>query len=228
MSSDAAVRAVPYDALKRAIDIAAASLLLIVLSPVLLIAALAVRLALGSPVLFTQDRPGMHGRIFRMVKFRTMRALTPGEPPGPESDARRLSGFGRWLRASSIDELPELWNVIRGEMSLVGPRPLLPEYLPLYSNVQARRHEVRPGITGLAQISGRNAIDWPTRLALDVQYVDQRSLLLDVRILLLTILRVVRREGVAQAGRDTVDRFVGDSHRSDMKSPVLPKLDDHA
>ncbi len=214
MSSDTAVRAVPYDALKRAIDLAAASLLLIVLAPVLLVAALAVRLVLGAPVLFIQDRPGRGGRIFRMVKFRTMRAPTPGESPGPESDARRLSAFGRWLRASSIDELPELWNVLRGEMSLVGPRPLLPEYLPLYSSIQARRHDVRPGITGLAQVSGRNAIDWSTRLALDVEYVDRRSLLLDARILLLTVLRVVRREGVAQSGRDTVDRFMG---ASDLK-----------
>jgi len=210
MSREDAVRAVPYDAFKRVVDFVAASLLLIVLSPLLLGTALAVRLALGTPVLFTQDRPGRHGRIFRMVKFRTMRAPRPDEPPGPESDAQRLSPFGRWLRATSVDELPELWNVVRGEMSLVGPRPLLPEYLPLYSSVQARRHEVRPGITGLAQVSGRNAIDWSTRLALDVEYVDRRSLALDARILVLTVLRVVRREGVTQSGRDTVDRFVGD------------------
>ncbi len=168
-----------------------------------------VRRKLGSPVLFTQVRPGLHGKPFRMVKFRTMTdardssgALLP--------DAKRLTPFGRFLRASSLDELPELWNVLRGEMSLVGPRPLLMEYLPLYSPDQARRHEVRPGITGWAQVNGRNAISWADKFALDVWYVDHRSLWLDVRILWLTVRKVLVRDGISAAGEATMPKFEGD------------------
>jgi lipopolysaccharide/colanic/teichoic acid biosynthesis glycosyltransferase len=175
----------------------------------LLVLAWQVRRKLGSPVLFTQVRPGMHGKPFRMVKFRTMTdacdasgALLP--------DAQRLTTFGRFLRASSLDELPELWNVLRGEMSLVGPRPLLMEYLPLYSPQQARRHEVRPGISGWAQVNGRNAISWADKFALDVWYVDHRSLWLDVRILWLTVRRVLARNGISAAGEATMPRFEGD------------------
>lgn len=164
---------------------------------------------LGRPVLFTQLRPGLHGKSFRMVKFRTMTnkrdangALLP--------DAQRLTPFGQFLRASSLDELPELWNVLRGEMSLVGPRPLLIEYLPLYSPQQARRHEVRPGITGWAQVNGRNAISWADKFALDVWYVDNRSQLLDIRILWLTVRRVLVRDGISAAGEATMPRFEGD------------------
>jgi lipopolysaccharide/colanic/teichoic acid biosynthesis glycosyltransferase len=163
---------------------------------------------LGSPVLFSQVRPGLHGKPFRMVKFRTMTderdssgVLLP--------DAQRLTPFGRFLRASSLDELPELWNVLRGEMSLVGPRPLLMEYLPLYSPEQARRHEVRPGITGWAQVNGRNAISWTDKFALDVWYVDHRSLWLDVRILWLTVRKVLVRDGISAAGEATMPAFTG-------------------
>jgi len=198
-----------YESTKRAMDLCAAATLLLMLSPVMLLAALTVRQSLGAPVLFVQERIGRAGARFRMVKFRTMLASAPGEEPGPESDARRLTRLGRVLRSTSIDELPELWNVLRGEMSLVGPRPLLPEYLPLYSARQARRHEVRPGITGLAQVSGRNSLDWPSRLELDVRYVEERSMSLDLRILWLTIWKVLRRDGIAQEGRETMERFNG-------------------
>lgn len=198
-----------YDAVKRSIDLVAAAAGLILLSPLLLILALVVRTRLGAPILFRQIRPGLHGELFEMVKFRTMRALRPGEVESVENDAARLTKFGRMLRATSLDELPELWNVVRGEMSLVGPRPLLREYLPLYSAVEARRHEVRPGITGWAQVNGRNALDWPSRFALDVWYVDHRSFTLDLRILLRTISRVLRRDGIAQAGTDSAQRFTG-------------------
>ena len=166
------------------------------------------RRKLGSPVLFTQVRPGVHGKPFLMVKFRTMTderdasgALLP--------DAKRLTPFGRFLRASSLDELPELWNVLRGEMSLVGPRPLLMEYLPLYSPEQARRHEVRPGITGWAQVNGRNAISWADKFALDVWYVDNRSLWLDVKILWRTVRKVLVRDGISAAGEATMPKFTG-------------------
>jgi lipopolysaccharide/colanic/teichoic acid biosynthesis glycosyltransferase len=169
-----------------------------------------VRLCLGSPVFFTQTRPGLFGRTFTMVKFRTMTdardrsgALLP--------DVERLPPFGRWLRSSSLDELPELWNVLRGEMSLVGPRPLLTEYLPLYTPDQARRHDVRPGITGWAQINGRNAIGWPEKLRLDVWYVAHHSLALDVRILRATASRVLRRQDVSADGEATMTRFTGET-----------------
>jgi lipopolysaccharide/colanic/teichoic acid biosynthesis glycosyltransferase len=176
--------------------------------PLLAGLALIVRLQLGSPVLFTQRRPGLHGRPFTLVKLRTMTEVgDTGLVERPDSE--RLTRFGRVLRATSLDELPELWNVLRGDMSLVGPRPLLMEYLPLYTPMQARRHEVRPGITGWAQISGRNAIRWDDRFALDVWYVDHHSLWLDLRILAMTFLRVVRREGISQEGHATVQPFRG-------------------
>ena len=195
--------------MKRIFDLIASSIGLLVLALPLLVLAWQVRRKLGSPVLFTQVRPGLHGKPFRMVKFRTMTderdasgALLP--------DAQRLTPFGRFLRASSLDELPELWNVLRGQMSLVGPRPLLMEYLPLYSPEQARRHEVRPGITGWAQVNGRNAISWADKFALDVWYVDHRSLWLDVRILWLTVRKVLVRDGISAAGEATMPKFEGD------------------
>ncbi len=195
--------------MKRLFDLLASAIGLVILAIPLALLAWQVRRKLGSPVLFAQVRPGLHGKPFRMVKFRTMTdardasgALLP--------DAQRLTPFGRWLRATSLDELPELWNVLRGEMSLVGPRPLLMEYLPLYSSEQARRHEVRPGITGWAQVNGRNAISWADKFALDVWYVDHRSLWLDVRILWLTVRKVVVRDGISAAGEATMPRFEGD------------------
>ena len=162
----------------------------------------------GWPVLFTQTRPGLNGRLFRMFKFRSMsnRRDARGELL---PDAERLTSFGRFLRASSLDELPELWNVLRGEMSLVGPRPLLMEYLDRYTPLQARRHEVRPGITGWAQVNGRNAISWEQKFELDVWYVDHRSFWLDVRILWLTALKVLRRDGISAAGDATMPKFMG-------------------
>ncbi len=182
--------------------------LLLLAVPLALLAWL-VRRKLGSPILFTQVRPGLHGKPFRIVKFRTMTdARDASDTLLP--DAQRLTRFGRFLRASSLDELPELWNVLRGDMSLVGPRPLLMEYLPLYSPEQARRHEVRPGITGWAQVNGRNAISWTDKFALDVWYVDHGSLWLDVRILWLTVRKVLVRDGISAAGEATMPRFEGD------------------
>jgi len=163
---------------------------------------------MGSPVIFRQERPGLHGRPFRMIKFRTMRNATDAAG-NPLPDAQRMTRVGTFLRSSSIDELPELWNVLRGEMSLVGPRPLLMEYLPLYSPEQARRHDVKPGITGWAQINGRNALSWDEKFALDVWYVDNRSFLLDLKILALTVKKVVVREGISQQGQATMEKFRG-------------------
>ena len=197
----------PYDIVKRAGDVTAASIGLVLASPVLLIVAVMVRTRLGSPVLFRQPRPGRGGRIFTMAKFRTMKDADPAR--GLISDADRLTPFGRRLRSTSLDELPALWNVLRGDMSLVGPRPLLVEYLERYSPTQARRHEVRPGITGLAQVSGRNALTWEDRFALDVEYVDRRSLRLDLRILWLTVATVIKREGVTAEGSATMPVFRG-------------------
>lgn len=195
--------------LKRAFDIFCSALALLLLWPVLLILYVLVRVNLGSPALFRQQRPGLHGRPFIMIKFRTMLdALHTDGNPLP--DDVRLTRFGRLLRATSLDELPELWNVLKGDMSLVGPRPLLMEYLPLYSAEQARRHEVRPGITGWAQVNGRNALSWPEKFALDVWYVDNRSLLLDIRILLLTVKKVFVREGISADGQATTSRFTGE------------------
>lgn len=197
---------------KRLFDVVVALLALLALAPLLLAIALAVKLFLGAPVLFSQQRPGLHGRPFRLVKFRTMRDAVDARGR-PLPDAERLTRFGRFLRASSLDELPELWNVLRGEMSLVGPRPLLMEYLPLYSPEQARRHEVRPGITGWAQVNGRNALSWEDKFALDVWYVDHRSMVLDLRILVLTVWRVLRPQGISQAGHATAEPFRGSGPR---------------
>ena len=189
-------------------DVLAAGAALLLLALPLALLGLMVRRKLGSPVLFRQVRPGLHGRPFMMVKVRTMT-----DERGADSellpDAQRLTPFGRFLRATSLDELPELWNVLRGEMSLVGPRPLLMEYLPLYSPEQARRHEVRPGITGWAQVNGRNALSWEERFKLDVWYVDHRSLWLDLRILWLTVRKVIVREGISAHGEATMPRFTG-------------------
>src|SRR5215217_1251385 len=193
---------------KRLMDIGISIAALTVLSPVLLVVWLAVRREMGSPALFRQVRPGLKGRPFEMVKFRTMRDSTA--PDGSLlPDADRLTPFGRWLRASSLDELPELWNVLRGEMSLVGPRPLLMEYLPLYSAEQARRHDVRPGITGWAQVNGRNAVSWARKFELDLWYVERHNLWLDVKIIFLTLDRILKRDGISSAGSETADRFEG-------------------
>ena len=194
--------------MKRLFDLLLSFGLLLALAlPLLLLWGL-VRRKLGSPVLFRQVRPGLHGRPFMMVKFRTM-TDEHGADGELLPDAQRLTPFGRFLRAASLDELPELWNVLRGEMSLVGPRPLLMEYLPLYSPEQARRHEVRPGITGWAQVNGRNALSWEERFKLDVWYVDHRSLWLDLRILWLTVRKVIVREGISAQGEATMPRFTG-------------------
>ncbi len=194
--------------MKRLFDILVSLGVLFVLAlPLLLLAGL-VRHKLGSPVFFCQVRPGLRGRPFKMVKFRTM-TDERGADGELLPDALRLTSFGRFLRASSLDELPEFWNVLRGEMSLVGPRPLLIEYLPLYSSDQARRHEVRPGITGWAQINGRNAVSWDQRFQLDAWYVDHQSLWLDVKILWLTVRKVLIREGINAQGDATMPRFTG-------------------
>ena len=194
--------------MKRATDIFLALCAVLLLAPLALLLAMLVSFFLGRPVLFKQQRPGLHGRPFTLYKFRTMSdvSLASGQLL---SDADRLTRFGRWLRATSLDELPELWNVIKGDMSLVGPRPLLLEYLPLYSTEQARRHEVRPGLTGWAQVNGRNALDWETRLALDVWYVDHHSFWLDLKILAMTIGTVLKATGIHQPGRATMDKFRG-------------------
>lgn len=209
MGADVTQRAArPYDVLKRALDVVTAAIGLVVLSPVILVTAIAVRRNLGSPVLFSQPRPGRDGRVFRLYKFRSMRNVDTTR--GWISDEQRLTRFGRVLRSTSLDELPSLWNVLRGDMSVVGPRPLLVEYLPRYTPEQARRHEVRPGITGLAQINGRNTVDWEQRFALDVRYVDSRSLALDARILIGTVRSVVVREGISAEGHATMSKFGGE------------------
>ncbi|GAB3473376.1 sugar transferase [Azotobacter salinestris] len=194
--------------LKRLFDILVAASALLLLAPLLLVLAWLVRRRIGTPVLFRQLRPGLRGRPFELLKFRSMReALDAHGMPLP--DAERLTPFGRFLRATSLDELPELWNVLKGDMSLVGPRPLLMEYLPLYTPEQARRHAVRPGITGWAQVNGRNALSWEEKFRLDVWYVDHRSFRLDLRILLLTLRRVLAREGINAEGEATMARFTG-------------------
>ena len=194
--------------LKRFFDLFLAAIALLLLCIPLAFLTWQVRRKLGSPVFFRQTRPGMHGAPFNMVKFRTM---TDARGPSGQllPDAVRLTTFGRFLRASSLDELPELWNVLKGDMSLVGPRPLLMEYLPLYSPEQARRHKVRPGITGWAQVNGRNTLSWEDKFALDVWYVDHRSLWLDVKILWLTVRKVLVREGISAAGEATMSKFEG-------------------
>jgi len=194
--------------MKRAFDIVVAAVAVVILSPVLAVIGLLVRLKLGKPALFRQIRPGKDKKPFEMLKFRTMTGARDGDGR-LLADAERLTPFGRFLRATSMDELPELWNVLKGDMSLVGPRPLLMEYLPLYSSEQARRHEVRPGITGWAQVNGRNALSWDEKFALDVWYVDNRSFLLDLRIVGLTVIRVLKRSGISADGEATMPRFSG-------------------
>ena len=194
--------------MKRLFDIVVSAAALIVLSLVLAILVVMVLKRMGAPVVFRQVRPGRDGVPFEMIKFRTMRDAV-GPDGQPLSDAERLTPFGQWLRATSLDELPELWNVLKGEMSLVGPRPLLMEYLPLYSPVQMRRHDVRPGVTGWAQVNGRNAISWEEKFALDLYYVDNHSLWLDLKILALTVKRIIKRDGITAEGSATADRFMG-------------------
>lgn len=199
---------VPGAALKRVFDVVVAGTALLLLLPLLGLIAVAIRFTMGSPVLFRQVRPGLHGQLFTIVKFRTMRdtrdadgALLP--------DTARLTSFGRFLRSTSLDELPELWNVLRGDMSLVGPRPLLVVYLERYLPEQMRRHDVKPGLTGWAQVNGRNDLPWDVKLALDVWYVDNRSFRLDLKILFLTIWKILRREGINLRGFATTQEFRG-------------------
>ena len=187
---------------KRLIDSMVAGVALILLFPLMAVTAVVVLICMGRPILFRQQRPGLNGRLFNMFKFRTM-AQEQG------IDAARLTGLGRLLRRTSLDELPELWNVLRGDMSLVGPRPLLPEYLPLYDDCQLRRHEVRPGITGWAQVNGRNALDWPERFKLDVWYVDNRSFWMDMRILAMTLVQLFKTSEVNSKGHATMKPFKG-------------------
>lgn len=194
--------------MKRLFDIVASFCALLLLSPIIAIVAWKIRKNLGSPVLFRQTRPGLHGKPFEMVKFRTMKDATDAQG-NILPDAERMTPFGNKLRSSSLDELPELWNVLRGEMSLVGPRPLLMQYLPLYSPEQARRHEVRPGVTGWAQVNGRNAISWEEKFKLDVWYVDNRSFWLDFKILLLTVKKVLIKDGISANDHVTMPEFLG-------------------
>lgn len=194
--------------MKRAFDILVSSTLLVLLAPVLTMLYLLVRWQLGNPVLFRQTRPGKQARPFEMMKFRTMRDASDRKGH-LLPDAERLTPFGRVLRSSSLDELPELWNVMKGDMSLVGPRPLLMEYLPLYTAEQARRHDVRPGITGWAQVNGRNALSWEEKFKLDVWYVDNQSIWLDMKIIALTVAKVLSRSGIAADGEATMPRFTG-------------------
>ncbi|MBC6759034.1 MULTISPECIES: sugar transferase [Corynebacterium] len=209
--------------IKRGIDVAASAAGLIVLSPVMGATALAVRLSMGKPVLFRQERPGQDGEPFNILKFRTMHHVNPAK--GFVDDASRLTEVGKFLRSTSLDELPELFNVLRGDMSLVGPRPLRMKYLERYSPRQARRHEVPPGITGLAQVSGRNGITWEERFEYDVQYVDNWSLLLDAKILLDTILVVLRREGISEEGQATMTEFTGSSNNGSSDKDVSANED---
>ena len=194
--------------MKRSLDILASAALLLLSLPVMGLVALLIRFTLGSKVLFRQERPGLGGKLFTVIKFRSMTDATnrQGELL---SDEERITCLGKFMRRSSLDELPQLWNVLRGEMSLVGPRPLLPEYLPLYNLRQARRHEVLPGITGLAQVQGRNALAWETRLELDVQYVEQQSFQLDLKILWMTMACVLTRSGISHEGHATMPNFSG-------------------
>ncbi|CAM2867136.1 Putative colanic biosynthesis UDP-glucose lipid carrier transferase [Legionella steigerwaltii] len=196
--------------LKRFFDVLLASILLVLLMPILVIVALLTRYHLGSPIFFRQDRPGLHGKTFQLIKFRTMKELynKQGEVL-PDKD--RITRFGHFVRASSLDELPQLWNVLKGEMSFVGPRPLLIEYLSLYNNEQKRRHDVKPGITGLAQVNGRNALTWDDKFKLDLWYVDHQSFYLDIKILLLTVKKVVIREGITSQGSVSNEKFTGNN-----------------
>lgn len=194
--------------MKRSLDILVSGLMLIALGPILLLIALLIKMSLGGPILFSQERPGRYGKPFTMYKFRTMRDTVDGDGIAL-ADEHRMTKLGSFLRKSSLDELPELWNVLKGEMSLVGPRPLLMEYLPLYTAEQARRHEVNPGITGWAQVNGRNSISWEEKFELDIWYVNHQNCLLDLKILFMTLLKVLRRDGIAQSGHVTAERFQG-------------------
>lgn len=194
--------------IKRIFDLLAALLGLVLLAPVIAVVAWQIRKKLGAPVLFRQVRPGRDGKPFEMIKFRTMRDAHDAMG-NPLPDSERMTPFGSFLRSSSLDELPELWNVVKGDMSLVGPRPLLMEYLPLYSREQYRRHEVRPGVTGWAQVNGRNALSWEEKFALDVWYVDNQSLWLDIKVILLTIKKVLVRDGISAEGEVTAAKFKG-------------------
>lgn len=197
-----------YDPFKRAIDMLIGGILFAGSLPIQAFIGALVARKLGRPVLYRQSRPGKNGEVFTLLKFRSMKNVDPRS--SDNSDAARMTNFGRALRFTSLDELPSLWNVLKGDMSLVGPRPLLTEYLDRYTAEQARRHEVRPGITGLAQVSGRNAIGWQDRLELDVQYVDSRSFCQDIRILIATLMKVGRSEGISAAGEATMSEFMGD------------------
>lgn len=201
--------------LKRLFDIIASAVGLVVLSPVFLVLVYLIRKNLGSPVFFTQERPGKDGKPFKMIKFRSMRDAAD-ENGNPLPDSERLTPFGKKLRATSLDELPELWNVLKGDMSLVGPRPLLMHYLPLYNDFQYRRHEMRPGVTGWAQVNGRNAISWDEKFAYDIWYIDNYSFWLDIKILFLTIKKVFVREGISAEGEATMPYFTG-NHDHDEK-----------
>ena len=201
--------------IKRLLDIIIASIALILLSPVYFIVARKVKKNLGSPVLFRQVRPGLHGKPFEMIKFRTMKdAVDANGNPLPDSE--RLTPFGKMLRATSLDEMPELWNVIKGDMSIVGPRPLLVEYLPLYNEEQAKRHDVRPGITGYAQVNGRNAISWEKKFELDTWYVENQSLWLDFKIMIKTVKKVLAKDDISAEGEVTMSKFTGTvEHKND-------------
>jgi len=197
-----------YPFLKRLLDVLFSGVLILLLLPIGIVLTLLVRWKMGSPILFFQDRPGLNGRLFRLYKFRTMRDAA-GANGKPLADAERLTPLGRWMRKWSLDELPELFNVLKGDMSSVGPRPLLPQYLGRYTPEQARRHEVIPGLTGWAQVNGRNAITWEEKFSLDVWYVDNRSFLLDLKILGMTAWKVLRREGISAQGEVTMQEFMG-------------------
>lgn len=194
--------------IKRLFDVIGSVCGLLLFAPLVAIVAWQISRKMGSPVLFRQTRPGLNGRPFQMVKFRTMKDAVDAEG-NPLPDSERLTPFGQFLRSSSLDELPELWNVLKGDMSLVGPRPLLMEYLPLYSPEQYRRHEVRPGVTGWAQVNGRNSLSWDEKFKLDVWYVDNRSLWLDIKILFLTVKKVLVRDGISAEGEATMAKFTG-------------------
>ncbi|ELA9371040.1 sugar transferase [Vibrio parahaemolyticus] len=194
------------------LDVVLSFVALITLSPIIVLVAWKIRKNLGSPVLFRQTRPGLNGKPFEMVKFRTMKDAVD-QQGSPLPDSERMTPFGDKLRNSSLDELPELWNVLKGEMSLVGPRPLLMQYLPLYSKEQSRRHDVRPGVTGWAQVNGRNAISWEEKFKLDVWYVENQSFWLDIKIIFLTVKKVLVKEGISADGHSTIEPFTGQEHR---------------
>jgi sugar transferase EpsL len=208
---------------KRLLDILLTLPIVVILSPVILVISILVACQHGFPILFKQERPGWQGKIFTIYKFRTMRHLTD-EQGDPLPDAERLTKFGRFLRATSLDELPELINVLKGEMSIVGPRPLLVEYLPRYNPTQFRRHEVLPGITGWAQINGRNAITWQEKFDLDVWYIDHWSLWLDIKIIIQSIFKVLRREGISQPGQATAELFMGNPPETDDPTSITDNI----